>query len=216
MNGQLPQLPPLFVESYRWEKSKTDPRVLRRRGNGAEAIGLRDSNLKGQYNLYLITTLRTYDVPTATRLSLSILKEKLQAALLEIRFQHPDIACTAVWDDQIAPLIQYRAPENHNEALTWVQNTIQVQATPQTGLDVRTEIEERRRVAGKPVKAVSIYAIADVADESTQFSPGTVVDLLIHMDHLYWNGMGARMFAGDLLRRLGQNFGVERELSLCN
>lgn len=218
MNGQLLELPPLSPETCRWEKSKTDPRVLQRRANGAEAVvGIRDRNLKGQYDLYLITTLRSYDVPTATTLSLSILKEKLQVALLEIRFQHPDIACTAVWDDQVAPLIQYRPPKNNKDALTWAQNTIQIQATPQTGIDVRTEIEKRRRVVGsKPAKAVSIYAIADVANENTPLTPGTIVDLLIHMNHLYWDGMGARMFAGDLLQRLSQNFGVEQKLSKYN
>ena len=219
MNGQvLPKLPTLSPEKYRWEKSKTDARIRQRRGNGAEAIvGMKDSNLKGQYDIYLLTTLCTYDVSTTMALSLSILKEKLQAALLDVRFQHPDIACTAVWDDQVAPLIQYTPPENNEDALTWAQDTIQIHAGPQTGLDVRIEIEKRRRFSGcKPTKSVSIYIIADVVNEKTALAPGTVVDVLIHMNHLYWDGISAWMFAGDLLRTLNQNFGVEQKVSQYN
>jgi hypothetical protein len=184
-------------------------------------VGMKDMNFKGQYDLNLITTLRICDVPAATKLSLSTLKEKLQTALLKIRFQHPDIACTAVWDDQVAPLIQYTPPENCKDALTWAQDTIQIWATPQTGLAVWTEIEKRRRdvggkFGGKPAKSVSIYTIADVADENTWFTPGTVVDVLMHMNHLYWDGISARMFAGDLLQRLSQSFGVDQRLSQYN
>ena len=215
MPGRLLEVPPLAPETYRWEKSKTDPRVLQRRAAGAEAIvGIRDNNIKGQYDLYLRMTLRINNVPTATALSLSSLKEKLQAALLEIRFIHPEIACTVVWDDQIAPFIQYTPPENSKDAHTWAQNTIQILATSKTGLDVRTEAAKRRRLVGsQPAKPVSIYIIADVANENTRLTPATVVDVLMHMNHLYWDGISARMFAGDLLRSLGQNLSVEQKPS---
>ncbi|ERF71078.1 hypothetical protein EPUS_07750 [Endocarpon pusillum Z07020] len=215
MPGRLPEVPPLAPETYRWEKSKTDPRVLQRRANGAEVlVGIRDNNIKGQYDLYLMTTLRINNLSTATALSLSSLKEKLQPALLEIRFKHPEIACTVLWDNQVAPVIQYTPPENSKDAHTWAHNTVHILATSKTGVDARTEVEQRRRLVGsQPAKPVSIYIVADVANEDTPLTPGTVVDVLMHMNHLYWDGISVRMFAGDLLRSLSQNLGVEQKPS---
>src|SRR4051794_14117348 len=121
---QFPKLPALSPEAYRWQKSKTDPRTLQRRANGTEAwVGIKSENYKGQYDLFLNTALRVCDRPTAKKFSLSTLKEKLQTALVNIRFQHPDIACTAIWDDQ-GPLIQYTPPEDNQDALKWAKDGI--------------------------------------------------------------------------------------------
>jgi hypothetical protein len=215
MGSHLPELPRLSPEKHRWERSKTNPRVMQRRGLGAEAIvGMKRSNLNGQYDLYILATLCAVDIPTATALSLSYLKEKLEIALLAIRFEYPDSACTATWDDQVPPIIQYESPENDEDALAWAKDAVHVRTTSQTGFDVRTEIEERRQVVGSdvnPAKAVSIYLVADVMTEDTQLSPETTVDMLLHMNHVFWDGISARMFTGDLLRQLSQRIGATEQ-----
>ncbi|KAF7587254.1 trichothecene 15-O-acetyltransferase, partial [Aspergillus hancockii] len=213
MNGGQPKLPPLSPEAYRWKRSDTDPSVMQRRGNGAEATaGIKDRNSKGDVDMYMLITLHAHDISTTTTPSLFTIEETLQAALLDIRFKHPEIACAALWDDHVAPIIQYIPPKSHEEACTWARNAVQIRATPQTGHDVWMEIERQRRAADSgPANSVTIYAIADVVDENTPLTPGTALGILIHMNHLYSDGIGMRMFASDLLQRLGRNFNAEQK-----
>ncbi|KAH6669308.1 15-O-acetyltransferase [Halenospora varia] len=218
MTSSLPKLPPLVPERFRWQTSSTNPPTLQRRGNGNEAwVGIKDENCKGQYDLYLLTTLRICDISTATTLSLSTIKEGFSTALLDILFEHPDIACTAVWEGNDGPFIQYTPPANENDARIWARDAIKVLATTQSALEVRTDIGKQRqdpssKVYEKPSKSFTIYIIANVANENTQRTPGTTVEILMHMNHMYWDGISARMFAGELFRNFGQNFGRDQKM----
>nr|AUB51317.1 trichothecene-15-O-acetyltransferase [Trichoderma hypoxylon] len=176
---------------------------------GSEAIvGLEKSNRKGQYDLYLLATLRTADISTSTPLSLSYLKEKLELALIVTRFEHPECACTVTWDDQIPPIIQYASPKNDEDAVKWAKHSVNIRITTKTGFDIRNEIEERRQELDRdnvePASPVMIYLISDVITENTQLGNGATVDVLLHMNHLFWDGISARMFTGDLFRQLNK------------
>nr|ALV66156.1 acetyltransferase [Trichoderma brevicompactum] len=209
MGSKLPELPKLSPENHRWEKSKVYPRVLQRRGIGSEAIvGLERSNRRGQYDLYLLATLRTAHVSTPTPISLSYLKEKLELALLVMRFEHPECACTVTWDDQVPPIIQYASPEDDEEALMWAKSSVHTRTTPQTGFDVRYEIEGKRQELDQdnmePSRPIVIYLISNVTNENAQLTSRATVDVLLHMNHLFWDGISARMFTGDLFRELNK------------
>jgi len=185
--------------------------MVQRLANGTEAlVGIKRENAKGQYDNYLNTTLRIGNISS---LCLAGLKENLAAALIHLRFQHPEVACTAVWGDAGPPHIQYRPPRDNADALTWARDTIETRVTPQTGLAVRTEVEKQRRCKAVPesAKSLVIYLIADVAD-TTPLAPGAVVDMLMHINHIYWDGISARAFVGDLLRRFGQRWGGDEQL----
>ncbi|KAH8679921.1 15-O-acetyltransferase [Tricladium varicosporioides] len=213
MTSSLPKLSPLVSERFRWHMSSTNASTLQRRGNGTEAwVGIKNENCKGQYDLYLLTTLHVCEISTATTMSLSTIKKEFSTALLEILFDHPDIACTAIWEGNDGPFIQYTSPASENDALLWASDSVQILATTKSALDVRMEIGKQRRdvnseVYGKPSKSFTIYVITDVVNENTQLTPGTAVEVLMHMNHMYWDGISARMFAGELFRILGQNFG---------
>lgn len=206
----LPSLPELTPATFRWHKSPSDPRIVNRLANGTEAwVGIKNQNAKGQYDNYLSTTLRIGNV---TSLSLAGLKEKLAAALMHVRFQHPEVACTAVWGETGPPYIQYVPPRDTAEALAWARHTIETRVTTQNGLVVRAELEKQRcDGAPKPAKSVAIFLIADVSSEETPLASGTVVDVLMHLNHIYWDGVSARSCVGDLLRRLGQDWGDEEQ-----
>jgi hypothetical protein len=87
------------------------------------------------------------DEPATTTLSLASLKKALTEALVELRFEHPECACAAVWDEQ-GPLLQYTPAESAEEAYFWVEAVIELWFTAQSGLGVRKEIGRRRKEHG--------------------------------------------------------------------
>ena len=90
----------------------------------------------------------------------------------------------------------------------WARGTIETRLTPQTGLVVQKELEKQRREAiATPAKSMMIYLIANVTDDNSPLAPGTVVNVLMHFNHTYWDGISGRACVGDLLRRLGERWG---------
>ncbi|KAF7596256.1 trichothecene 15-O-acetyltransferase [Aspergillus hancockii] len=201
-------------EAFRWETSKSNPEVQQRRAIGIEAVvGPRQRNYRGENDPWLIKRLSVFDTPAAAKLSLSLLKTKLEAVLLELRFQHPDLGCTPRWDEQVIPLIQYTPPKSNEEAIAWAKNAVHVHPTPLTAHELRVEMETNRKVIEKkPADSIAVHVIADVADDKAPFAPGSTVWFMMHMNHLYWDGIGCVMFGGDLLRGLGKNLSIEPTL----
>jgi hypothetical protein len=46
--------------------------------------------------------------------------------------------------------------------------------------------------------------LADVADDDEPLATRSELEILIHFNHIYWDGINARQLVGDLLRDLGQ------------
>lgn len=207
--------PKLVPTTYRWHKSTTHPRTIQRRAIGTEQwVGIRDQNHKGQYDNFLNATLEVQDQDTIS-LSLASLKSAIAAALLELRFEHPESAGTAIWDDQ-GPIVQYTPPENDSEARAWADAAIELWPTAQTGFGVRKEIGRRRKAPGSAfaghAKSLAVHVVADVPAEDTRLDPGAKVDILLHMNHIFWDGISSRMFLGDLLRKVGPYLNGKQEL----
>jgi hypothetical protein len=181
-------------------------------------VGIKDENYKGQYDLFLNTTLRLQDNATASPLSLTAVKEAIIAALVELRFEHPECACSAIWDEQ-GPILQYTPPEGTDEANSWAESTIELWFTAHTGLAVRKEIGKRRKEVGSiyagHAKSLAVHLVVDVPDSGTQLS-GKTVDFLLHMNHMYWDGISARMFLGSLIQRIGTKLGEEQGVGHLN
>ncbi|EED21275.1 conserved hypothetical protein [Talaromyces stipitatus ATCC 10500] len=152
----------------------TDPAIRQRRANGAEAIvGIEKSNAA------------------------------VERALVKHRYEHPEIAQTALWEEgQIFPLIQYQAPKSNEDALAWAHEVVHVRASKETGLDIRTESEIKRfQAASGPAKAVVIDIVAPVDGLDTAI--GSVnVEFVFHTNHLYFDGISKRIFVGDFFRYL--------------
>ena len=72
-------------------------------------------------------------------------------------------------------------------------------------------MKQRPKAIPKSAKSLVIYLIANVTDENTPLAPGTVVDVLMHLNHIYWDGISGRACVGDLLRRLGQIWGDDEQ-----
>lgn len=207
------ELPKLVPADFRWHPSPTDASITQRLANGTEAwVGIKAENARGQYDNYINTILR---IVNASGLTLDGLKDALSRALIDVRFQHPDIACTAVWgqhEDPSRPHIQYVPPRDTAEALAWAQSTIETQATPLDGLALRAERESERRngAVHTSAKSFSIVLAADVAGSETELASGTRVDMFIHLNHIHWDGISGRDFVGDLLNRLPKTIGNEQ------
>lgn len=212
VNSAIPEtmvpVPTVLPENHRWQHSKADPLLYQRRGNGAETIvGLEGPNSEGQYDLYYRVNMHLSQNSSSTKISLCSLKDSFKLALLDVRLQHPEIACTVAWDTAVGiePIIQYKSPVNDTDAVEWAEERIQVLTTPQTALDLRTVlVKQRELIKPGPSAPVKVYILADVANQTVQLAPNSRVDILIHLNHLFWDGIGVRMFVGDLLKRIGE------------
>ncbi|KAI4723536.1 15-O-acetyltransferase Tri3 [Aureobasidium sp. EXF-10727] len=186
---------------YRWQTVPDASGSVQRRGNGAENwVGLRKENTKGQYDLHILVKASLHQ-PT----SLASLKSRLVLGLLEQRYQYPNIACKALWDEHFGPLIRYTPPANDPEASQWAQESIELRATSQSGHDLRREIVAQRKSQHTSSKSFTVYVLGDVVDYNTPLISGSEFEILIHFNHIYWDGISARQFVGDLLRNLGQD-----------
>lgn len=202
----------LLPERYRWEQSKIDPSILQRRGVGAETIvGLQKPNSEGQYDLYYRVTMRTSPESVSLSPNLSKIKKSFEITLQQVRRHHPEIACTVTWDSNYGhePIIQYKSPPSDADAVKWARECVHVLATSQNALDLRTlRVKQRSLTNPGPSSAITIYILGDVADQTYSLLPNTQIDVLIHLNHLFWDGMGVRMLVGDILRGVGKNMEV--------
>ncbi|KAK1522666.1 hypothetical protein CPAR01_14209 [Colletotrichum paranaense] len=199
----LPPIPRLDPASFRWHPSPDDPRAVRRLGLGTEAwVGLRGPNSRGQYDNYLNTTLRI----EAADLSLAGLARHLADALVHLRFHHPEVACTTAWASEYGPPhIIYTPPMCDAEALRWARAAVTARSTSQTGLQVAAQIGKQRQIdLAKSLPPVTLVVVADVQNEEALLAAGARVDVLGVFNHIHWDSISARVFVGDLLRRLGE------------
>ncbi|KXH68107.1 hypothetical protein CSAL01_12931 [Colletotrichum salicis] len=203
----LPPIPRLDPATFRWHPSPDDPRAVRRLGLGTEAwVGLRGPNSRGQYDNYISTTLRI----EAVGFSLTGLARHLADALLHVRFHHPEVACTTAWASEYGPPhITYTPPTSDTEALQWARAAVTARSTSQTGLQVAAEIGKQRQIdPAKSLPPVTLVVVADVQDEEALLEAGIRVDVLGVFNHIHWDSISARVFVGDLLRRLGLQLGA--------
>ncbi|KAI1880213.1 hypothetical protein JX265_001834 [Neoarthrinium moseri] len=201
----LPSIPRLDPAAFRWQSSPDDPRAVQRLALGTEAwVGLREPNSRGQYDNYLNTTLRV----EAPGLSLAHLDRNIVSALTHIRFHHPEVACTAVWNsgDNGPPHIKYIPPTSAAAASQWARDAVTVRITSLTGLQVAAEVARLRYTSTKPrsIPSLTISVVASVSGEEEPLEKGTRVDILCHFNHIFWDGISSRVLMGDLLRRLGE------------
>ncbi|KAJ4145119.1 hypothetical protein LMH87_003978 [Akanthomyces muscarius] len=187
------ELPALAPKAHRWEKSNTNEHSIQRRSVGAEAIvGLEGQNRKGQYDLYMVATLETVvPVTSATVLTLAHLKEKFELALLAARFQHPECAATVSWDEHVSAIISYQPPKDNEAALAWAKDCIHIQPTTRSAYDVWGELEMERSANNViiPSKSFEVFLLANVLHQDARIPAGAAVDVLIHTNHLFWDGI---------------------------
>ena len=201
---ELPQLPPINVEEYRWKESASDPGLWQRRGCGCEAlVGVEVINTKGEWDLFFSVNLAVKD----KQRTLKDVDSAAKRAWKTLRFHHPEIACTAAHDGQIKCLLQYRAPKDDQAAQAWAESTINTGATPKTAMDTRDESVERRRVGGaRSADAVVIHITADLPRDDVPLGDAEL-RMLFHSNHLYFDGIGIREMIGAFLKGFAAELG---------
>ena len=213
----LPKLEPAL---FRWHPCPNNPKAVQRLANGTEAwVGIRDENARGQYDNYLNTTLH---VGAALSLSLSSLKEALILSLVHVRYEHPDIACTAVWgqhENPSLPHIQYTPPGSNEEALEWARDCVATRCIASSGsggLELRLELCQQRKA--KPIaqsaRSVSITLITDAANDQAELDAGAKVEMLMLFNHIFWDAVSSRDFVGLLQTHLGKILEAEGSYKL--
>lgn len=205
------ELPALTPKAHRWEESKGEFHSVHRRSVGAEAIvGLEGQNRRGQYDLYMVVTLETaISTTSAVFPTLAHLKESFEQSLLTARFQHPECAATVSWDEHVSAIISYQSPENDTAALAWAKSCVHVRPTAKSAYDLWGELEMERSTnhVTIPSKSFEVFLLANVPHHDTRIPAGTAVNVLIHTNHLFWDGISCRMFVGDLFRILSDFIG---------
>ncbi|KAG9565254.1 putative trichothecene 15-O-acetyltransferase, partial [Aureobasidium melanogenum] len=186
---------------YRWQEVRDAAGSVQRRGNGTENwVGLRKENARGQYDCYILLKANIQSL-----LTLTSLKQRLVHGLLKERFEHPNIACKAFWDEQFGPLIRYTPPSDNEEAIRWARQSVEVRATSQSGLELRREIVSKRKSQNKSSYSFTVYVLSDVSNTDTLITKGSSLEILVHLNHIYWDGISARLFLGHLLSSIGQD-----------
>lgn len=139
--------------------------------------------------------------------------------MIHLRFTHPEIAATALWEDgKLTPtLIQYTPPIDCAAALEWAHGCISVRISTLDGLVMRAEVEKERRVAApESARSVSVFIVANSTSEETPLEPGTKANVLCRFNHIYWDAMSSRQFVGDLLRRTGEAWSQDEDKAVLS
>jgi len=193
----LPRLDPV---KHRWTISPID-KSARRLAIGTEQwVGIKHENAKGQYDNYLSTTLML----SSPVLSLEDLHRYVVSALIHLRYQHPEIAATAVWEEDkpTPPTIVY-TPPSVLEAQVWAANAVSLCRCSLDGHTLRTKQERLRTSKPQHAPSVTILLSADVESSRTPMPQNTRVVMLCRFNHIFWDAMSSRQCVGDLLRQLG-------------
>ncbi|KAK1470740.1 hypothetical protein CCUS01_00855 [Colletotrichum cuscutae] len=174
----LPPLPRLEPAKFRWYPSPDGPSSVRRLAVGTEAwVGLREPNSRGQYDNYLNTSHRVHD----PGISLETIALQISNALVNIRFQHPEVGCSVTWaTDQDPPFIVYNPPSPDEVALNWGR--------------VAAELSEARQERPEPLPPVKVYVVAQVPETGTPLENGARVDVLCAFNHIHWGSISSRIF----------------------
>lgn len=210
----LPPLPRLEPAKFRWYSLPDDPLSVRRLAVGTEAwVGLREPNSRGQYDNYLNTSLRTH-VPG---ISLETIALQMAKALVNIRFQHPEVGCSVTWTtNQDPPFIVYSSPGSNEAALVWARSLVSPVATTKNGLEVADELSKARQERPEPLPPVMVHVVAQVPELGTLLEIGARVDVLCAFNHIHWDSISSRIFVGDLLRGVGQQFNASNQTPANN
>ncbi|KAI4288401.1 MAG: hypothetical protein L6R35_002334, partial [Caloplaca aegaea] len=199
--SQLPPIPPIDLDSYKWNQAEGDPSLWQRRACGAEAlVGIEKNMARGEYDLFYAATAELHD----KKHTLGHVKTAARAAWRLLRYQQPQIACTAASDDQIKALLQYRVPKNDDEVKAWAESTVLVEASDRTPMEIRNANEEERKQKNLGAsESATIYLAASVKDETTPLD-ATELRLLFRVNHVFFDGIGFRCMIACFFRGLAQ------------
>jgi hypothetical protein len=180
---------------------------VQRLANGTEAwVGIKSENARGQYDFYVATTLRIAPAGSAKDMSLSGLRENIALALAQI--PHAEMFCEAVWpeDGGATPWIVYQQPKRKGEGLDRARRLLEMRTGGMTAFELREQLveEQRKRAVQTPAPSVRMWLVADVEDVEVPLREGMRVELLTRFNHVFWDGISARMMVGEMLTRLGR------------
>ena len=196
---QLPPIPPINLEEYKWKQSATDPALWQRRACGAEAVvGLQEANSKGEYDLFYAATVELQ----SGKYTLGDVKVASQAAWRLLRYEQPQIAGTAGFDGQSKCLLQYRVPKDEQEVKSWIERTILVEASDRSPMQIRDTQEKERQLKDLGAsESATIYLSATATDQSTTLGQ-TELRFLFRVNHLFFDGIGFRVMIAAFFRGL--------------
>lgn len=201
-------LPHLEPAKYRWTISSTDKSARRVAVGTEQLVGIKHANAKGQYDIYVSTTLDL----SLPGLSLEDLHGYVSSALIHIRYQHPEVAATAIWEaDKPTPPIIVYTPPSVSEAQAWAEGTVSLCTSSQDCLALRSEQERSRTSMPQHGSSVKVTLSTDVSTLQTSLPEDTRIVVLCRFNHIFWDGMSARQFVGDLLRQTGVSWTKKEE-----
>ena len=195
----LPPFAPLDVSSYKWHQT-SQPGTWERRACGIENLdGLEVPNKKGHNDFHITVTSHFHD----QSLTLDKLTGAIKHVWRRIRFYHPQIACAPLWrGGQL--FLTYRGPENDDEVIRWVDQTVNIELSGKGALELQRGLEEKRRAAGSSIQSsdpASIYIIPSTSMAAGKTS-STDVTFLFHLNHIFLDGSGAYTLIGLVLQDL--------------
>ncbi|KAB5542954.1 15-O-acetyltransferase Tri3 [Coniochaeta sp. 2T2.1] len=214
----LPPIPDLNPALYRWQHGPTylPGRSLIRLANGTEAwVGIKSENARGQYSFYLATKLRLHRGGR----SLGYWGKEFEYAPTQVN--RSEAACTAKWDreeDGQRAYISYHAEPPNDTPGDCDSRMVDVKVGETGALGLRDELVGKRREDGGEGESLTglnmrLYLVADVSNVlADELEEGSTIEVLAHFNHLFWDGISARMFLGEVLE-IGAETWKEKDLS---
>ncbi|KAL8663888.1 MAG: hypothetical protein Q9168_008009 [Polycauliona sp. 1 TL-2023] len=196
--NNVSSLAPLDPSIFAWTQLPNGSPLWERRPCGSEVALINLSNFIEQ-GYYLPAHAQT-TAHIDGRYCLQDLKGAARAAWRLLRYEEPQIAANAIWDQQNRHRLMYRVPQGESEVNSWLDNTILVEASNRDLLQLEAQSEHhRKRNFLHPEMTAKIYIGASVLDQSTPLQ-GASVRFLFQINPLFFDPVGFRCMIASFFR----------------
>jgi 15-O-acetyltransferase Tri3 len=185
---------PIDPDEYRWRSSRDSPKVWRRCPLANESMWL--ARPKDSRDLFVYASL-AFKSP----IILSALCSAAKSAWQHLRYDVPELVLTTGTSPKDGKAyVQYQPPRTQEEVDQWVErtSTFTIGEQRQDFEDLRGRILQKRR--GHHTDNVFLFSHAQFAAEN--FIRVSRLQLMIYVDHLITDGIGARILLGRYLSLL--------------
>ncbi|KAE9380552.1 hypothetical protein N431DRAFT_325122 [Stipitochalara longipes BDJ] len=183
--------------NYRWKQSGESPTLVWQRPPLAnEAMWLARSKDSRDLFVYAALKFKTLTTP-------EVLNSAIVSAWKKLRFEIPELVLTTSTSTKDGkPYLQYENPRSEDDVDTWVKRTLffNLEGRSPGFLAIRNKIREIERE-----RADNVFLFAQAKDDNYNPKRFGNFQVMIYVDHLITDGVGARILLGHYLSHLASS-----------
>lgn len=178
---------------YEWKQLSESPTIRRRRPLGNEAMWL--TRPKDDRDIFVWASLSFKDP-----IERSPLKSAFESAWKQLRLEIPELELTTGPNPEDgSAYMQYRTPRSEEDVNKWVKQTSSFTSWQEHTRFPRLRKQLIKWKRNNEEKAI-LFAHAEVEDENSDLVRN--LQLMVYVDHLITDGIGARILLGRYLSHL--------------